>query len=149
MNKQEAVTPMSPTATPRPTWWNDAYTSDWDRVKEALRRDWEQTKSDFSVGHAVELNQSLTDTIKQAVGDAPVPPPMVKTRADSPSEVADQVEKNMKERLKAEEHIAEARADMAVERVRTEAKVIEAKAEAEAKISKAKSAAQAEFTREC
>jgi hypothetical protein len=149
MNKPtiDPTTPVNPAAA-RPAWWNDAYTSDWDRVKEALRRDWEQTKADFSIGHAVELNQNAADTIKQAVGNEPVPPPMVKTRADTPSQVADQVEKNMKEQLKAEGHIAEARTDMAVERVRTEAKVAEAKAEAEQKIAKAKAGAQEKFAKE-
>jgi len=150
MNKPmiDTTTPMNPASAPHPAWWNDAYTSDWDRVKEALRRDWEQTKADFSIGHAVDLNQNVADTIKQAVGDQPVPPPMVKTRADTPGQVADHVEKNMKERLKAEEHIAEARTDMAVERVRTEAKVAETKAEAEEKIAKAKREAQEKFAKE-
>lgn len=149
MNKPaiDPTTPVNP-AVSRPAWWNDAHTSDWDRVKEALRRDWEQTKADFSVGDAVELNQNAADTIKQAVGSDPVPPPMVKTRADTPGQVADQVEKNMKEKLKAEEHIAEARTDMAVERVRTEAKVAEAKQEAEEKIAKAKQEAQEKFAKE-
>lgn len=32
----------------RPQWWTDKHSSTWDRVKAALRRDWEQTKADFS-----------------------------------------------------------------------------------------------------
>jgi len=117
---------FNPAPANRPSWWNDQYTSDWDRVKEALRRDWEQTKADFKVGGAVDLNQNVVDTVKQAVGEQPVPPPAVKTRADTPAQVADRVEDQMKARLEAQEKFAEARTDAAVERVRAEAKVAEA-----------------------
>ncbi|HEY0194525.1 MAG TPA: hypothetical protein VGC42_25610, partial [Kofleriaceae bacterium] len=57
-----------------PHWWNNEHTSTWDRVKAALRRDWEQTKADVSSHHGAELNQGVADTVKQAVGTAPVPP---------------------------------------------------------------------------
>lgn len=136
---------FTPAPAHRPSWWNDQHTSDWDRVKEALRRDWEQTKADFKVDGAVDLNQNVADTVKQAVGEQPVPPPMVKTRADTPAQVADRVEKQMKDRLKAQEKVAEARTDAAVERVRAEAKVAEVKHEAEEKIAKAKDEAQERF----
>ena len=57
----------------QPTWWTlDTHESVWERVKEALRRDWEQTKADFS-GSAQELNQGVEDTIKQAVGADAIP----------------------------------------------------------------------------
>jgi hypothetical protein len=56
-----------------PTWWSDEHTSAWGRVKAALRRDWEQTKADVS-SRGTELNQGVTDTVKQAVGNEPVPP---------------------------------------------------------------------------
>lgn len=56
-----------------PTWWKDEHTSAWDRVKAALRRDWEQTKADVS-SRGTELNQGATDTVKQALGSEPVPP---------------------------------------------------------------------------
>ena len=56
-----------------PTWWSDEHTSAWERVKAALRRDWEQTKADFS-SRGTDLNQGVTDTVKQAVGTEPVPP---------------------------------------------------------------------------
>jgi hypothetical protein len=45
----------------------------WDRVKEALRRDWEQTKFDLSLPGGHQLNQSIDDTIEQARGAAPLP----------------------------------------------------------------------------
>jgi len=57
-----------------PKWWNDQTTSSWDRIKEALRRDWEQTKADFSNTKGQELNQDAGDTLKQAAGKQPLPP---------------------------------------------------------------------------
>jgi hypothetical protein len=56
-----------------PYWWTDSQTSAWERTKEALRRDWEQTKADFTDGGR-ELNQDVGDTIKQAAGKQPIPP---------------------------------------------------------------------------
>ncbi len=42
-------------------------------MKAALRRDWEQTKADFSKkGH--ELGQTAGDTVKQAAGKEVIPP---------------------------------------------------------------------------
>jgi hypothetical protein len=55
-----------------PSWWNDSHTSGWDRTKEALRRDWEQTKADLSKG-GHELNQDVGDTVKQASGKQAIP----------------------------------------------------------------------------
>lgn len=56
-----------------PTWWKDEHSSSWERVKGALRRDWEQTKADLS-GGGQELNQSVGDTVRQASGKEPIPP---------------------------------------------------------------------------
>lgn len=59
----------------KPSWWKDTeYTSAFDRVKEALRRDWEQTKNDFTPG-APDLHQDVDDTVKQALGAQQIPPP--------------------------------------------------------------------------
>jgi hypothetical protein len=56
-----------------PAWWNDQHESAWDRVKGALKRDWEQTKADLSSkGH--ELDQDVDDTVKQAAGKQRIPP---------------------------------------------------------------------------
>ncbi|AKT44039.1 hypothetical protein [Chondromyces crocatus] len=60
-----------------PKWWNDETTSGWTRVKEALHRDWEQTKADFSKHGGQELDQNVKDTVKQATGQQPIPPPGV------------------------------------------------------------------------
>jgi hypothetical protein len=58
----------------RPAWWTEeTHGSAWDRVKEALRRDWEQTKKDLHLG-GHELNQSVADTVKQAAGKQNIPP---------------------------------------------------------------------------
>lgn len=51
-----------------PIWWGAEHESTWTRVKDALRRDWEQTKKDFGDDDAVDLNQGLGDTLKQAAG---------------------------------------------------------------------------------
>ncbi|HWA77052.1 MAG TPA: hypothetical protein VG937_32175 [Polyangiaceae bacterium] len=56
-----------------PSWWNNNHTSSWDRTKEALRRDWEQTKADLTEG-GHELNQDVGDTVKQSVGKEAIPP---------------------------------------------------------------------------
>ena len=46
------------------------------QVKEALKRDWEQTKKDFGAG-GKELDQDVGDTLGQAAGAEPIPPPNV------------------------------------------------------------------------
>lgn len=57
-----------------PSWWGDAHTTGWDRVKEAMRRDWEQTKADFSDGkQGRDLHQTAGDTLAQAFGKQPIP----------------------------------------------------------------------------
>ena len=69
-----ALTPVLKTGTPSPQWWADKHTSSWERAKDALRRDWEQTKADFSKTSGRDLNQGVSDTVKQAAGKEPLPP---------------------------------------------------------------------------
>jgi hypothetical protein len=57
-----------------PKWYSEEHRGAWERVKAAFRRDWEQTKADFSDRKGLELNQDVGDTVKQAVGSEPVPP---------------------------------------------------------------------------
>lgn len=45
-----------------------------ERAKQALKRDWEQTKHDFNGDAGRELNQDAGDTVKQSVGKTAVPP---------------------------------------------------------------------------
>ena len=57
-----------------PSWWNEKHDGAWERTKSALKRDWEQTKSDFGVDSARDLDQGADDTVKQAAGKEPIPP---------------------------------------------------------------------------
>jgi hypothetical protein len=52
----------------------DADQSTGDRVKEALERDLEQTKSDLPGLEGQDLDQDVSDTVKQAAGKEPIPP---------------------------------------------------------------------------
>ncbi len=56
-----------------PSWWHDNHSQAWERAKEALRRDWQQTKADFGAG-GHQLNQSVGNTLEQAAGRQPLPP---------------------------------------------------------------------------
>ena len=58
----------------QPAWWNEHHASAWERIKEAMRRDWEQTKSDVHVKGSHDLDQGVGDTVKQAAGKEPIPP---------------------------------------------------------------------------
>ncbi|MDB4930701.1 MAG: hypothetical protein JWM10_3185 [Myxococcaceae bacterium] len=127
--------PLETNLASRPQWWTDKHTSTWDRVKEALRRDWEQTRADFSADDAVDLNQNAADTVKQAVGAQPLPPPTVKTHPDDPQDAAKAVEKRIKEQGKAEEKLVEARTDVAVEQVRAQGKVVAEQQAAQEKLA--------------
>ena len=61
-------------ATWQPKWWNpQTHGSAWERVKEALKRDWEQTKADLTSGGR-ELDQDVGDTVKQMAGKEAIPP---------------------------------------------------------------------------
>ncbi len=48
------------------------YTEDdlsaWEQIKKAFANDWEQTKADFGVDGARDMNQDVDDTLKQAAG---------------------------------------------------------------------------------
>ena len=57
----------------QPIWWKeDVHGSAWSRTREAMKRDWEQTKKDMHVG-GHELNQNVSDTVKQAAGKESIP----------------------------------------------------------------------------
>jgi hypothetical protein len=49
----------------RAKWHTEKHDSTWDRVKDAFRRDWEQTKNDFGSDKARDLDQDIGDTFKQ------------------------------------------------------------------------------------
>lgn len=56
-----------------PNWWTDVNDTAWDRVKAAMKRDWDQTKHDFG-GDEPDTNQSVGHTVKQAAGKEAIPP---------------------------------------------------------------------------
>jgi hypothetical protein len=60
------------TANWQPKWWTEEHATGWAKVKEALKRDWEQTKSDLHMGGR-DLDQNVGDTVKQATGKEPIP----------------------------------------------------------------------------
>ena len=61
-------------ATYTPGWWKtDRHESAWTRVKDAMHRDWEQTKADLG-GRGPDLDQDVDDTVKQAAGKDVIPP---------------------------------------------------------------------------
>jgi hypothetical protein len=57
----------------RPNWWTDQHATGWERIREAVRRDWEQTKHDVSQKSGHQLNQDVGDTVKQAIGKESIP----------------------------------------------------------------------------
>jgi hypothetical protein len=80
------------TATSQPKWWSEEkHDSAWERVKEAMKRDWEQTKNDFSAG-GKDLSQDVDDTVKQVAGKEPIPAANVKN-APTKGEVKAQAKK--------------------------------------------------------
>jgi hypothetical protein len=52
----------------RPSWYTDEHDKGWDRVKAAFANDWEQTKHDFGSKSSRDLDQDVSDTVKQATG---------------------------------------------------------------------------------
>lgn len=54
-------------------WKDEKHGTAWMHVKEAMKRDWEQTKSDVKAG-GKDLNQTVGDTLSQCVGKEPIPP---------------------------------------------------------------------------
>ena len=71
------------TTAEHPSWWTNQHTTGWKKVREAFRRDWEQTKADVSKKAGHELNQGIGDTVKQAAGKEAIPAPS----APNPPEV--------------------------------------------------------------
>ena len=133
-NRTSNVNPET-TGLQRPHWWTDKHSTTWDRVKGALRRDWEQTKADFSSTDNADLNQSIGDTVKQSLGKEPIPPLSVKTHPDDPQDATKRVEKQIKERGKAQERITAAQTDVAVVQVEAQGKIASEQQAAQEKIA--------------
>ncbi len=58
----------------QPKWWTEEHGSSWGKVKDAMKRDWDQTKADLHLG-GKELHQDAGDTVKQATGKEAIPAP--------------------------------------------------------------------------
>lgn len=83
-------------------WWDEPH-SGWERVKEAFRRDWEQTKADLGA-KAPDLDQNVGDTVRQAFGKEEIPPPNVPNRLE---ERWEDVERAMRYGYAARRHYAD------------------------------------------
>lgn len=57
-----------------PKWWTSDTESAWERVKDAMKRDWEQTEHDLGADKP-DLHQTINDTVQQAQGREAIPPP--------------------------------------------------------------------------
>ena len=54
-------------------YWKNEHQSGWERFKDAMKADWEQTKSDFGSDKAKDLDQDVDDTVRQMAGKQPIP----------------------------------------------------------------------------
>ena len=61
-----------------PDWWADEHDTAWERVKTAMKRDWDQTKHDFG-GDEPDTDQNIANTTRQASGKETIPPRGVPT----------------------------------------------------------------------
>jgi hypothetical protein len=64
-----------------PQWWTDAHDTVWNRVKLAIKRDWDQTKHDLG-GNDPDTKQNVSNTSRQAIGKEVIPPQRDPTDAD-------------------------------------------------------------------
>jgi hypothetical protein len=55
-----------------PSWWTAERDNEWQQAREALRRDWDQTRHDLHLG-GHELNQTIENTLAQAAGAESMP----------------------------------------------------------------------------
>ena len=101
---------------PLPAWWRPEHQSLWSRVKDAMERDWEQTKADFSGGkNGADLNQHVGDTVRQALGQEPIPT-LEEPNPLTPKQTHDRVATATKDMANAAERIADEAADSVVAR---------------------------------
>ncbi len=64
-----------------PHWWTDENDTAWNRVKSAMKRDWDQTKHDLG-GNEPDTYQKAGNTTRQAIGKETIPPRGEPTYAD-------------------------------------------------------------------
>lgn len=130
MENQTFQPPSAPYRDPQ--WWTERHASAWDRVKDAFRRDWEQTKADLAFdGH--DLNQGAGDTVRQALGSGPIPMPGEKTPTDpkrAAREATREREKLIDANARAEKAAIEANAAVSADLAKLNEKVADARADA-------------------
>jgi hypothetical protein len=73
VNQNAYLKNMNTNTYKNPTWWTKDNDSSWDRVKAAMKRDWDQTKHDFG-GKEPDTDQKAGNTIRQAEGKEAIPP---------------------------------------------------------------------------
>ncbi len=56
-----------------PEWWTDECETAWERVKLAMKRDWDQTQHDAG-GNQPDTHQKAGNTVRQASGREAIPP---------------------------------------------------------------------------
>lgn len=99
---------------PLPAWWRPEHQTLWTRVRDAMERDWEQTKADFSGGkNGADLNQHVGDTVRQALGQEPIPT-LEAPNPLTPKQTHDRVATATKDMADAAERIADEAADSVV-----------------------------------
>ena len=118
---QAAPTPTEPAATP--TWWTRRHASRWNRVKDALRRDWEQTKADLGPMATGNLDQRIGDTVRQAIGSEPLPTPSQKTRHVRPADLAREAAKESRARDDADARITSTQIALAADSARADGEI--------------------------
>jgi hypothetical protein len=65
-----------------PKWWTPENETAWNRVKMAMKRDWDQTKHDLG-GNEPNTNQNIGNTTRQASGTETIPPRGEPTHAEA------------------------------------------------------------------
>jgi hypothetical protein len=64
---------MTTTSYKNPTWWDVQHDAAWARVRDAFKRDWDQTRHDFGGGEP-DTGQNIGNTLKQTAGKEAIPP---------------------------------------------------------------------------
>lgn len=64
------VAERDPDEGPYPVFWSDDHASAWARIRDAIAKDWLQTRFDLGLKGGVDLGQDVGDTIGEAISAA-------------------------------------------------------------------------------
>lgn len=117
------TTGMTAPSSPKPSQRPEDELWSWAKVRDAFRRDWEQTKADFSSQDGQRLNQSAGDTLNQALGWQPLPAPGEKSHPSDAKETQRELERAQQRARKAEAAIVGAKTGIAEEHARLSEKI--------------------------